>query len=97
MKEDANKSIGAPPIEIAEGESLVQVDSNVGSIAMSTLPPFPHVPHLKAPVGGEKIADLESPSLSDTQVRDIRPRPPTNYPSDGRKRGIISIESEPIG
>ncbi|KAL3271893.1 hypothetical protein HHI36_022363, partial [Cryptolaemus montrouzieri] len=68
VEQDANMSIAKPPMELQEGESLVQVDSNVGSLAMSTLPQLTHMPHVKVPIGGEKVADLDSPSLSDTQM-----------------------------
>ncbi|XP_044260522.1 uncharacterized protein LOC123008655 [Tribolium madens] len=71
--------------EIPE-ESILEVGSNIRSIALEDLPPMVHkVPSRPlpkvTPPDQEFVADLDSPSLSDTQIEPPPPEEPEGEPS----------------
>lgn len=60
--------------------SILEVDSNIGSLTSRELPPMKHKLPLKAlqelkAIEVNVVADLDSPSLSDTQIEPERPKP----------------------
>lgn len=83
--------------------SIVEVGSTVGSLISGEIPPMVHTPHPDmlprvSLLDREQVADLDSPSLSDTQIEPQRPKPmPEDSERDAATFGLTMEEQELMG